>query len=115
MKSFLTKLIKLAGWIAGVTVAALLLDFTLFRGLEVGAVAVPLPTEVTVARLDQGWSDTDSAWNTRDFHHMSQGTKILPYTWFMALDEPTLDPIFRASGLRRPSISRGSGFSMTRA
>jgi hypothetical protein len=43
VKSLVPRLIKVAGWIAGVTAGLLLLDYTLFRGLEVGAVAVPLP------------------------------------------------------------------------
>ncbi len=110
MKSFLPKLIKLAGWIVGVTAGVLVLDYAVFRGLEFGAVAVPLPTEVTVARLDQGWSDTDPAWNSRDYHHMSQGTKILPYAWFMALDEPTLDPIFPRKRLASPEYLSRFGF-----
>ena len=66
--------------------------YTVVRGLEFGAVTVPNPTEVKVVRLDQGWKDVES--KTREYHHLSQGTKILPFAWFMALDEPTLDPIF---------------------
>ena len=33
---------------------------------------------------DQGWDVGQSQW----FHHASQGTKILPYDWFMALEQP---------------------------
>ena len=92
------------------TAVVLLLEYTIFRGLEFGAVTVPQPPEVTVARLDQGWSDNDPGWTIRDYHHMSQGTKILPYTWFMSLDEPTLDPIFPRKRLASPEYMSRFGF-----
>jgi cytochrome c5 len=101
-------LLKVAGWIVGVPVVLLLLDFTILRGLEVGGVAVPQPTAVTVVRLDQGWKSVEA--ETRDYHHTSQGTKILPYSWFMALDEPTLDPIFPRRKLASPKYLSRFGF-----
>ena len=43
MKSILPKLVKIVGWIVGVAAVVLLLDYTIFRGLELGAVTVPRP------------------------------------------------------------------------
>jgi len=109
VKSFI--LLKIAGWIVGIVgvlAVALLFDYTVFRGQEVGAVAVPHPTKVTVVRLDQGWKNVEA--ETRDYHHTSQGTKILPYTWFLALDEPTLDPIFPRQRLASPEYLSRFGF-----
>jgi len=101
-------LLKVTGWIVGFLAVAPLLDYTVFRGLEFGAVRVPNPTKVTVVRLDQGWKNVEA--ETRDYHHTSQGTKILPYTWFMALDEPTLDPIFPRRRLASPEYLSRFGF-----
>lgn len=38
--------------------------------------------------LDQGWSETQR----QRYYHTSQGTRMLPYAWFMALEQPSLDP-----------------------
>ncbi|MEA2627233.1 MAG: hypothetical protein QOD06_3278, partial [Candidatus Binatota bacterium] len=47
-------------------------------------------------RPDQNWTAEQSHW----FHHAGQGTFILPYHWFLALERPTLRlfgtvPLFR--------------------
>lgn len=49
-----------------------------------------------VVYLDQGWSEGERQW----YYHTSQGTQILPYAWFMALEQPALlaakeSPLFR--------------------
>ena len=33
-------------------------------------------------RVDQGWTDAQRL----QFHHTPQGTRLLPYEWFMAVD-----------------------------
>src|SRR5204862_468076 len=78
-------------------------DWVLIRGLEIGAVSVPKPTPVKLVPLDQGWS-----WElTREYHHTSQGTKILPKAWLLSLEEPSLDPIFSGAKLAsREYLSR---------
>jgi hypothetical protein len=41
--------------------------------------------------LEQGWSTEERFW----FHHVSQGTSTLPvpYSWFLALEQPELSPL----------------------
>jgi hypothetical protein len=53
------------------------------------------PPKVTYA--DQGWSDTD-----RDtFYTTSQGSALMPYSWFKALRRLDVDEPFAADGLQR--------------
>ncbi len=50
-----------------------------------------LPRYKEVASLsyaDQGWTGDQRTW----FYHAAQGTKIVPYAWFMALEQPLLVP-----------------------
>ncbi|QDV39250.1 Cytochrome c (plasmid) [Tautonia plasticadhaerens] len=44
-----------------------------------------------VAYLDQGWSPRDS----QRFYFTSQGTQILPYDWFLVLEQPDGEGLFR--------------------
>jgi hypothetical protein len=39
-----------------------------------------------LVRADQGWTDDQRF----QFHHTPQGTRLLPYAWFMALEQPCL-------------------------
>lgn len=39
-----------------------------------------------VIHADQGWTDDQRV----HFHHTSQGTRLVPYDWFMALEQPCL-------------------------
>ncbi|MDE2376976.1 di-heme-cytochrome C peroxidase [Bradyrhizobium sp.] len=52
--------------------------------------------------LDQGWSLEDRHW----FHHVSQGTATfpVPYTWFMALEQP------RIRLLSKPGLLKDDGY-----
>lgn len=43
------------------------------------------------AYLDQGWSAADS----ERFYFTSQGSQIVPYDWFLALEQPDSDQLFR--------------------
>jgi hypothetical protein len=59
--------------------------------------ALPKPEPVKAAYwLDQNWSNADRHW----FHHVTQGTSTfpVPYSWFMALEQPYLAP-FGSPGL----------------
>jgi mono/diheme cytochrome c family protein len=40
-------------------------------------------------RLDQNW--TEEQW--KRFHHTPQGTRLVPYAWFKALEQPCLSPL----------------------
>jgi len=39
-----------------------------------------------LSHADQGWTDDQRL----HFHHTSQGTRLIPYDWFMALEQPCL-------------------------
>lgn len=54
----------------------------LLRKLEVRVPAYEPPGELV--RLRQGWNESE--WYR--FHHTAQGTRLLPYAWFMALEQP---------------------------
>jgi mono/diheme cytochrome c family protein len=60
---------------------------------EFGSVPAPRAELAPVHRLSQGWDD-DIA---NRYHHESQGTKIMPLAWLMALEQPvlTLFPVGR--------------------
>jgi hypothetical protein len=52
----------------------------------------PLGEGVTnVVYLDQGWSPSASVW----FYFTSQGSQIVPYDWFLALEQPDSTTPFR--------------------
>jgi mono/diheme cytochrome c family protein len=62
---------------------------------------LPAPRESTVAYwLEQNWSLEDRHW----FHHVSQGTATfpVPYTWFVALEQPSLH-LFSRPGMMKDS------------
>ncbi|HEY0418851.1 MAG TPA: di-heme-cytochrome C peroxidase, partial [Acetobacteraceae bacterium] len=46
----------------------------------------PPPAPPEASTLDQNWSDAQRRW----FYHTSQGTKLMPYGWFLALEQPSL-------------------------
>jgi hypothetical protein len=43
--------------------------------------------------LDQGWGDAER----QEFYYQSQGSLILPYDWFLALEQPWSEKLFRDS------------------
>jgi hypothetical protein len=57
--------------------------------LEIGGVVVPRAELPRVRQIPQGWDDDV----TFRFHRQSQGTKIMPLAWFMALEQPVLTPL----------------------
>lgn len=56
---------------------------------EIGGVKTPAPRPPVLGRLPQ-WRDADVSFR---FHHTSQGTRILPLNWFMALEQPVATPL----------------------
>ena len=62
--------------------------------------------------LDQNWSTEDRHW----FHHASQGTATfpVPYSWFMALEQPGLHLFTRPGLLADPSYLERFGSSQVR-
>src|SRR5579871_281573 len=47
--------------------------------------------------LDQGWSMQDRDW----FYSTSQGSQLIPYSWFLALERPDSQDRFLSDGLVR--------------
>jgi hypothetical protein len=47
--------------------------------------------------LNQGWSAGDRNF----FYTTSQGSRVMPYSWFLALERPNSDTLFGADGLAR--------------
>src|SRR3954447_22958282 len=41
--------------------------------------------------LDQGWSADDRL----AYYYLPQGSEVMPYAWFLALEEPWTDKLFR--------------------
>src|SRR5688500_473260 len=52
------------------------------------------PTPTTVAQehlyLEQGWSSEDREW----FYYTTQGSRLIPYDWFVALEQPDDNTLF---------------------
>lgn len=49
------------------------------------------------AFLDQGWSEDDRTW----FYTASQGSQLMPYSWFIALERPDSEAMFLDDKLAR--------------
>jgi hypothetical protein len=57
--------------------------------LEIGGVSAPRAELPPVSSLPQGWD----ARITARFHRQSQGCKIMPVDWFLALEQPVFTPL----------------------
>jgi hypothetical protein len=54
-------------------------------------IAAALPLHAEVVTLDQGWDE-----KARDtFYHLPQGSPIMPYDWFLHLEQPEAEGLFR--------------------
>jgi cytochrome c2 len=49
------------------------------------------PAIERIAYLEQGWSPADSL----DFYSRTQGSRLVPYAWFLALEQPDSEKLFR--------------------
>jgi hypothetical protein len=84
-RRWLLKITAFAASALGLLMAGAYMAFNVF---EIGAVVLPPPQLVEVVRLQQGWELETAHW----YHYESQGTRIVPLKWFMALERPTLNP-----------------------
>jgi mono/diheme cytochrome c family protein len=48
------------------------------------------PAGSQLVTLDQGWKEGWGTDGRQWFHHASQGTRIMPYAWFVALEQPVV-------------------------
>jgi hypothetical protein len=72
---------------------------------NIGGVDAPAGrTPATVLALDQGpdWNENGSS----EYHHKSQGTRILPLSWFFALEQPLAVPFSTGRFAARDYLSR---------
>lgn len=59
----------------------------LVAAMAAGCAELPAYKAVeSVSYPDQNWTEAQRSW----FYHTSQGTKIMPYAWFLALEQPQL-------------------------
>jgi hypothetical protein len=88
-------------WLGAVAVVCLALavsDCTAWRGPVIQD-GTPVPAAVGhVVNLNQGWSEADQNF----FWYGSQGSRIIPYDWFLALEQTSSREPFRSD----PSLGR---------
>ena len=102
--STLFLLIKHRRWLVLILLVALLIDFgwrsiypTLDDDLDRGA--IPIENGAfgedysTPVYLDQGWSESDSLW----FYNTTQGSALLPYDFFLALEQKDSEELLRST------------------
>ena len=76
-------------------VVVLVILYVVFVVNELGGVDVPRPERVKIRKAlnaEQGWPDGWKPGQAQWFHYASQGTRILPYDWFVNLEKPTIYP-----------------------
>jgi len=66
------------------------------------------PGELVI--LDQGWTDSQRV----EFHHTSQGTRLVPYAWFMALEQPCIS-LLECNAFSKPEYLGQFGFIASKA
>jgi hypothetical protein len=69
-------------------VVALIVGGYVFLHSSQFTVVIPAyqPPPEQLIHLDQGWTEAQQI----QFHHTAQGTRLVPYDWFMALEQPCL-------------------------
>ena len=75
--------------------------FTIHESLEVPKIERP----ITVVWLPQNWTEDQR----HSYYHMAQGSELLPYAWFLALEQPRFT-IKGAPLFRDDSYLQGFGF-----
>ena len=80
---------KLLCYVLVLLAVLVLLVVVAIDGFRVGSVKLPEVTQVEkVVHLDQGWPDGWDVGGKQWFHHVSQGTFLIDYNWFLALERP---------------------------
>lgn len=86
-----------------------LLALALASSFGIGCVVLPpAPPEDTVRRvsLDQAWRMDER----REFYHQSQGSVLMPYEWFVALEQPEIKFVGSVGLFRAPDYLGRFGF-----
>ncbi len=79
-----------------------------FLNHELDKLQIRVPTyerPATTVKLEQNWSDDAR----RRFHHTAQGTRLVRYDWFKALEQPCLSP-FGCAPFNDPKYLSNFGF-----
>ena len=111
MKNWLFRAFR---WLFRAFVALALLVGVVYMATEVyhiGGVDIPEDQTIPASRTEhppQNWKEGWGLDGTQWFHHANQGTKILPYAWFMALEQPDLSPFRAGHGSWMGITSTGS-------
>ena len=102
------------GWTikwSGIVLVTLVVLVTLAIDVfKVGSVAVPPAVVVSVTPLEQGWEPGWQVGQSQWFHHADQGTKVLNYDWFLALQQPELSVFTRPGKFSDPQYLQRFGF-----
>lgn len=114
-KFFHTPRGKTLKWTGIVLAALLLLAILLLDVFKVGSVALPPAVDIEVTSLDQGWSPGWKVGQSEWFHHADQGTRIINYDWFLALDQPELNVLTTPGKFSDPKYLQRFGFIPSRA
>ena len=77
----------------------LLASSIVFSTIAFGAAGQPRPAAVgdQPSFLDQSWSEDDRSW----FYTITQGSQLMPYYWFLALERPGSNKLFLDDQLAR--------------
>jgi hypothetical protein len=78
------KRLIIVGVVAALLIVAGAVVVPLLRQVRVVIPAYQAPGEIVY--LEQGWTTAER----QEFYHTGQGTRLLPYQWFMALEQPCL-------------------------
>src|SRR6202521_4364569 len=98
LKSVIAALALLAAFVVCVLAVAI---FTIHNSLEVPK--IERPRDVTW--LPQNWTEDQR----RRYYHAAQGSELLPYAWFLALEQPRLS-LRGAPPFRNDAYVQGFGF-----
>ncbi len=80
--------------------------FLLLSLLVECAPTLPKERKVEYIFLNQNWDKKTAEW----FHHTPQGTRLMPYAWFMALEQPELTLFGTAPPFHDPGYMSRFGF-----
>lgn len=97
-------------WSAVLLVTLLLLTIVLLDVVKVGSVPLPPAVRVDMTTIDQGWNPGWEVGQSQWFHHADQGTKILNYDWFTALEQPDLSLLSKPGKFSDPEYLQRFGF-----
>jgi len=73
---------KLLLLVVGLLVVGGIVAYPKLKQLQVVTPAYQVPGQLV--KLEQGWSEAQRT----QFHHTAQGTRLVPYDWFLALEQP---------------------------